>query len=619
MCLACAAQGRSVSWATYDHVLESTAPVWLAASGTTVAPTGTTTIDAVISGLMWTGAVTYSFTDSPSDYEPAIAEARNSYSSVSFDQMQAIRYTLEGTSDRQGGPRMVLTFVEGFTNLSIADAGFNGADIRIGQSASANPTSYAYLPGNDPAAGDVWFGTTYNYRSPQVGNYAFATAVHEMGHALGLKHTFDTYGGSSATMPSDKDSLEYSIMSYKSYAGQPTTGYTNETYGFPQTFMMYDIAALQALYGANFTIRSRDTVYSWDPVTGETFVDGVGQGAPGGGIGGSANRIFLTIWDGGGTDTYDLSNYTAAVTLDLSPGGYSLLSAKQLANLGNGHYAHGNVYNALQYAGDPRSLIENAYGGSGNDRITGNSAANTLRGNGGNDILVGLGGADILVGGPGTDTALYDGPRNSFTATRRSDDSYTVTDHRTADGGTDILASIEYLQFTDGRVGIGEFAQAATARDASDLGVAEVDDVFRFYNTKTKTHFYTNSGAERDFVYENYPSFRYEGNVFDATATSETGIEVYRFYNTKTKAHFYTASSSERDFINQNYKSYRYEGVAYHAYADGGDGAHIPLYRFYNTKTNTHFFTADAQEQQYVASHYASYKYEGVAFYVDLA
>jgi Ca2+-binding RTX toxin-like protein len=429
-------------------------------------------------------------------------------------------------------------------------------------------------------------------------------------------------------MPSDKDSLEYSVMSYKSYAGQATTGYTNETYGFPQTYMMYDIAALQAMYGADFTTRAGDTIYSWNPLTGETSVDGIGQGAPGGGIGGSANRIFLTIWDGGGTDTYDLSNYTSAVTLDLGPGSYSTLSAKQIANLGDSHYAHGNVYNALLFEGDPRSLIENANGGSAGDRITGNSAANTLRGNGGNDILSGLDGADILVGGSGSDrlnggggfdTALYDGPENSFTASLRSDGSYAVTDHRTATAATDILTSIEYLQFSDGRVSAADLAGAATAPDASDLGVAAVDDVFRFYNTKTKTHFYTNSGSERDFVYENYPNFRYEGNVFDATATADTGIEVYRFYNTNTKTHFYTASSQERDYINQNYKSYRYEGVSYYGYAESDSGAHIPLFRFYNTKTKTHFFTADAQEQQYVAEHYSNFRYEGIAYYVDLA
>ena len=73
MCLACAAQGLSASWATYDHELtwlsgsgliqnasseqDPYALVPLAASGTTTSPTGTTTTDAVLSGSMWTGVV----------------------------------------------------------------------------------------------------------------------------------------------------------------------------------------------------------------------------------------------------------------------------------------------------------------------------------------------------------------------------------------------------------------------------------------------------------------------------------------------------------------------------------------------------------------------------------
>lgn len=51
----------------------------------------------------------------------------------------------------------------------------------------------------------------------------------------------------------------------------------------------------------------------------------------------------------------------------------------------------GNIANALLYNNDTRSLIENAKGGSGADRISGNIADNTLSGGGGNDALSGKG------------------------------------------------------------------------------------------------------------------------------------------------------------------------------------------------------------------------------------
>jgi serralysin len=116
--------------------------------------------------------------------------------------------------------------------------------------------------------------------------------------------------------------------------------------------------------------------------------------------------VFLTIWDGNGIDTYDMANYTAKVTIDLQPGGFSITSQAQLAllNTDDGIKARGNVFNALQFNGDVRSLIENALGGSGDDTITGNVAANDLRGNGGADTLSGLDGADRLFGGDGNDT-----------------------------------------------------------------------------------------------------------------------------------------------------------------------------------------------------------------------
>ena len=132
--------------------------------------------------------------------------------------------------------------------------------------------------------------------------------LHETGHAIGLKHTHEVIG-SFGTVPLDHDSFEYSVMSYRAYVGAAPGGpYTND---FPQTLMMYDIAAVQTMYGANYTTNSGDTVYEWSPTTGEMSLNGVGMGAPAG------NKIFMTIWDGGGQDTYDFSDYTTALAVNL--------------------------------------------------------------------------------------------------------------------------------------------------------------------------------------------------------------------------------------------------------------------------------------------------------------
>ena len=167
-------------------------------------------------------------------------------------------------------------------------------------------------------------------------------------------------------------------MSYRSYVGGPLTGYTNEAYGYPQTYMANDILALQTLYGANFSTHSENTTYSWNPATGQEFINGVGQMAPGGGAGGSADRVFMTVWDGGGNDTYDLSNYSTGVSINLNPGASSITSTTQLAYLGNGHYAQGNIFNAYLFNGDARSYIDNAIGGAGNDTLIGNAVGNSL-------------------------------------------------------------------------------------------------------------------------------------------------------------------------------------------------------------------------------------------------
>jgi serralysin len=207
-------------------------------------------------------------------------------------------------------------------------------------------------------------------------------------------------------VPTDWDTPEYTVMTYRPYAGGSTGGYRFESWGAPQSYMMLDIAALQHMYGADFAVNAGDTVYRWTPGSGRTLVNGAVAIDPGG------NRIFATVWDGGGTDRYDLSAYASDLRIDLRPGKHSVFSAGQLADLGggpNGGHARGNIFNALQFEGDRQSLIENATGGSGDDLILGNGAANRLVGGAGDDRLRGLAGKDLLVGGEGADVFVFAG------------------------------------------------------------------------------------------------------------------------------------------------------------------------------------------------------------------
>ncbi|MDB9484303.1 Calx-beta domain-containing protein, partial [Dolichospermum circinale CS-537/05] len=87
----------------------------------------------------------------------------------------------------------------------------------------------------------------------------------------------------------------------------------------------------------------------------------------------------------GGTDTIDLTGTTAAVNVNLG------VATSQTVN------------SNLKLILSANNVIENATGGIGNDRLTGNALNNTLNGGSGNDQLQGLGGNDTLWGGAGND------------------------------------------------------------------------------------------------------------------------------------------------------------------------------------------------------------------------
>jgi serralysin len=361
---------------------------------------GDALIDGLISHYAWSGsALTYAFPSRPGDYNYS-GEPDKGFRSVSNEQKAAARFVLDANDGNAANDGFS---VEGLTDLDVSVGTQDKADIKIAESSAANPTAYGYLPSTTQKGGDVWFGTSYNYRSPEPGNYSFLTMLHELGHALGLKHGHNASDGWRA-LPDKYDSLEFSVMTYRTYVNSGTKAYSFEKNGAPQTYMMADIAALQYLYGADFSTNSSDTVYSWSPGNGKTEVNGVVAIAP------AANRIFATIWDGGGIDTYDLGAYSSNLKIDLAPGGHCVFRGVQLADLGggpnNGH-ARGNIFNARLYEGDQRSLIENAIGGKGNDKLMGNVGDNQLEGGNGVDRLFGRGGNDVLVGGAGRDHFVF--------------------------------------------------------------------------------------------------------------------------------------------------------------------------------------------------------------------
>lgn len=273
----------------------------------------------------------------------------------------------------------------GVANISFQPASGASATLDIGTYYQPGPAlAHAYYPSSHPLGGDIWLDrANWSDARMKPGGWDYLGLIHEIGHALGLKHPGNYNAGGGGTdgpyLPGSLDSHRFAVMSYSTHPQMSGVE--------PATPMLFDIAAMQYMYGANMTTHAGADVYNASYFFG----------------GGGAARDFVTsIWDAGGNDTLDVSGFATASVVDLQ-GWDGQGNNYHFSSVGTYHGTRATNNLAIAYG----VTIENALGGNGNDTLTGNAASNTLDGGAGNDILTGLGGNDTLRGGAGADTYVF--------------------------------------------------------------------------------------------------------------------------------------------------------------------------------------------------------------------
>jgi hypothetical protein len=316
-------------------------------------------------GAVGTGAtITYSFPTAGSVWEGGYGSGEENSGLGLFDlaEQAATRTALAAWSRVAN-----ITFVE------VPDTASSVGDIRFARSSALgrDVAGVGYAPDLDAQGGDVWLASDYllgNALSTPAGQQLL---LHEIGHALGLKHPFE----GPSPLPIAEDNYNYTVMSYT--AAGPS---------FPTTPQPDDVLAITYLYGAkgslnagvpgNYFLDGSDGNDILSGLTGRDTIEGFGGNDA---LYGGGGDDFIDGGDGidtavfvGARSAYSVRGNVSSMTVS-GPEGFD-----QLVNVERLQFTDKKIafdLGAAQPAGETVRLIGAAFGAGFIPQLTGSGIA----------------------------------------------------------------------------------------------------------------------------------------------------------------------------------------------------------------------------------------------------